>query len=213
MSVRRLPVRPDLDQLRRQAKDLLRDIHAGATTAVGELREFHPEPLEPTAAKLSDAQLVLACSYEASSWTRLAYAVQLADAIWGSADDVRREPPVLRPRPVHRSGNPVHGTTLLHIATSFDELAVAEWLLDRSMNPDAPSAVDADGFGGYTALYSSVVSQRGFWVNYGKGQSDEARFARVGRTVPCTTLREPRGASVDRGQWRRPMILEVRSPR
>jgi len=47
------------------------------------------------------------------------------------------------------------------------------------MDPDAPSAVDADGFGGYTALYSSVVSQRGFWVNYGKGQPHEARFTRL----------------------------------
>ena len=52
-------------------------------------------------------------------------------------------------------------------------------MLDQGMDPDAPSAVDADGFGGYTALYSSVVSQRGFWVNYGKGQPDEARFTRL----------------------------------
>jgi hypothetical protein len=47
------------------------------------------------------------------------------------------------------------------------------------MDPDALSAVDADGVGGYTALYSSVVSQRGFWVNYGKGQPDEACFTRL----------------------------------
>jgi hypothetical protein len=53
-------------------KELLRDIHAGDTAAIGELRELHPEPIEPTAAKLSDAQLVLARSYNASSWPRLA---------------------------------------------------------------------------------------------------------------------------------------------
>jgi ankyrin repeat protein len=73
----------------------------------------------------------------------------------------------------------VHGATLLHIAAYFDELEIAEWLLARGMNPDAPSAIDADGFGGYTALYSSIVSQRGFWVNYGKGEPDEARFTRL----------------------------------
>jgi hypothetical protein len=67
MRVRPLLVRPDLDQLHRQAKELLRNIHAGDTTAIGELRELHPEPMEPTAAKLSDAQLVLARSYNASS--------------------------------------------------------------------------------------------------------------------------------------------------
>ena len=47
------------------------------------------------------------------------------------------------------------------------------------MNPDVRGAVDDDGFGGYTALYSTVVSQRNFWVNYGKGQPDEARFTRL----------------------------------
>ena len=71
MPVRRLPVRPDIDQLHRQAKELLRDIHAGEATAIGDLREFHPESIDAAAAKLADAQLVLARSYQASSWTRL----------------------------------------------------------------------------------------------------------------------------------------------
>jgi ankyrin repeat protein len=73
----------------------------------------------------------------------------------------------------------VHGTTLLHIAAYFDELEIAEWLLDRGMSPDARAATDPDGFGGYTALFSTVVSQHNFWVNYGKGQPDEARFTRL----------------------------------
>jgi hypothetical protein len=76
-------------------------------------------------------------------------------------------------------GTPVHGTTLLHLAAYFDELDIAAWLLDRGMNPDAPSAIDADGFGGYTALFSTVVSQHNFWVNYGKGQPDRAEFTRL----------------------------------
>jgi ankyrin repeat protein len=76
-------------------------------------------------------------------------------------------------------GTPVHGTTLLHIAAYFDELEIAEWLLDLGMDPDARAAVDADGFGGYSPLFSTVVSQRNFWVNYGKGQPDEARFTRL----------------------------------
>jgi hypothetical protein len=36
MSVRRLPVRPDLDQLHRQGKDLLRAIQAGDATATAD---------------------------------------------------------------------------------------------------------------------------------------------------------------------------------
>src|SRR4051795_2380778 len=82
MPVRRLPVRPDLEQLHRQAKELLRAIHALDANAIAELREHHPESIDPSAAKLSDAQLVLARSYQAASWTRLAHAVRLADAIW-----------------------------------------------------------------------------------------------------------------------------------
>jgi ankyrin repeat protein len=82
-------------------------------------------------------------------------------------------------RPYVAQGTPLHGTTLLHIAAYFDELDIAEWLLDRGMNPDAPAAVDVDGFGRYTALFSTVVSQRNFWVNYGKGQPDEALFTRL----------------------------------
>lgn len=362
MPVRRLPVRPDLDQLHRQAKELLGDIHAGEAAAVAELREHHPRSIDPAAAKLADAQLVLARSYQASSWTRLVHAVRLADAIWRDDQDVVRTlitanpaliheqvllrgdsdwgPPMTyaanlgrdsiirllyqhgakdlesavgraalqskpetvrmlwdlagRPAPethgwglagpaytlsvegtavlfalgarvhgphgvdtnaiehllgtdsrnppakhrilelwiahgfdppdtpvmaLHRGrldlleahlardpqlltrtfsiadvfplapacarepytaqGTPVHGTTLLHIAAYFDELEIAEWLLNRGMDPNARAAVDADGFGGYTALYSTVVSQRNFWVNYGQGQPDDARFTRL----------------------------------
>ncbi|MBI4544432.1 MAG: ankyrin repeat domain-containing protein [Gemmatimonadetes bacterium] len=82
MPVRRLPVRPNLDQLKHQAKDLLRGIHVGDPAAIAELREHHPDPIVPASAKLADAQLVLARSYQTTSWTRLVQAAQLATAIW-----------------------------------------------------------------------------------------------------------------------------------
>jgi ankyrin repeat protein len=353
-------VRPDLEQVRRQAKELLRAIRSGDEAALAALGEYHPAPPAPADARLADAQLALARSYGASSWTRLVHAVRLSDAIWrddldtvrdlvtrnrslvhedvlirtdsnwgppltyaanlgrdriirflhnegakdlksavgravlqGQAQTVRLihelagQPPIDRsslagpaytlsvegtaivfalgvrvdgpqgvdtntmehllgtdsrnPPAKHRilemyvehgfepadtpvmalhrgridllethlardpelltrtfgiadvyplapacsrerytaQGTPVHGVTLLHIAAYFDELAIAEWLLDRGMHPDARAAIDADGFGGYTALFSTVVSQRNFWVNYGKGQPDEARFTRL----------------------------------
>ncbi len=86
MEHRRLPVRPDLDQLRHQAKDLLRAIQRGEPAALAELQHYHREPVRPADAGLADAQLVLARSYQASSWPRLAQACQLADAIWD--DDI-----------------------------------------------------------------------------------------------------------------------------
>lgn len=82
MPVRGLPVRPDLDQLRRQAKELLSEVHALDASAVEAVREFHPAPPDAALTKLADAQLVLARSYEASSWPRLVQACELADAIW-----------------------------------------------------------------------------------------------------------------------------------
>jgi len=360
MSVRRLSVRPDLEQLHRQAKELLRAIRTRDADAMADIREHHPESIEPAAAKLADAQLVLARTYGASSWTRLVHAVRLAKAIWcddlegvrelitkdaalihdhvlirtdsnwgppmtyaanlgrdrivrllhghgakdlesaagraalqGQTDTVRLiydlagrpslekltlagpaytlsvegtavlltlgarvagpegvdfntmehllgtdsrrprdkhrilemyvehgfEPPDTAVMALHRGridlleahlsrdpdllartfdiadifplapacardpytaqGTPVHGTTLLHIAAYFDELEIGEWLLDRGMDPNARAATDADGFGGYSALFSTAVSQRNFWVNYGKGEPDEARFTRL----------------------------------
>ena len=74
MPVRRLPVRPDPEQLQRQAKELLRAIRGGDADAIAELRDHHPESIDPAAAKLADAQLVLARSYQTSSWTRLVQA-------------------------------------------------------------------------------------------------------------------------------------------
>ena len=61
---RHFPVRPNLDQLKHQAKDLLRAIRQGDPAAIAELRKHHPKPgTEPADAKLADAQAALARSY------------------------------------------------------------------------------------------------------------------------------------------------------
>ena len=360
MSARRLPVRPNLEQLQRQAKEFLDAVRSGDAEARAEFAQHHPDGIAPAQAKLADAQFALARSYQASSWTRLVQGVRLAEAIWRDDEDAVRalvtanpslihehvllrsdsnwgppmsyaanlgrdgiirllhglgardfehaagraalqghphtvrmiydlmgrpslerwtlagpaytlsvegtavllalgvrvagpngvdhntmehllgtdsrnppakhrilelyvehgfDPPDTPVMALHRGrldlleqhlardpglltrtfditdvyplapacsrepyvaqGTPVQGTTLLHIAAYFDEVEIAEWLLDRGMDPDVPSAIDRDGFGGYTALYSTVVSQHNFWVNYGKGQPDEARFTRL----------------------------------
>ena len=355
MSARRLPVRPDLNQLKHQAKDLLRAYRDGHAEARAYFAELHPDTPSGSRAKLADAQLVLARIYGASSWTRIVQCCQLIDAIWDDdADTVRRlvtanrnlltenagvgnhnwGPPMsyaanlgrdriirllydlgardLRPalgravlqsqietaamlnamlgnpaptegalggaaytlsvpgtefvfrlgfqirqgagtpvetvigsdsrRPAdkrrilelysehgylypdtammafHRGrfdllehhvarypqllsrqfaigdifppevgcnhppyeamGTPVDGGTLLHLAVYWDELDMAEWLLERGADPNARAAVDADGLGGHTALFGSVVSQAGFWINYPRVQPPKAGDAR-----------------------------------
>jgi hypothetical protein len=347
VSQRRLPVRPDLDQLKRQAKELLRDIHHERPDALEDLRVFHPEPPPPADVRLHDAQLVLARSYQAASWPRLVQAVQVADAIWrddlealrdlitanptlrddhvlirrdsnwgppmtyaanlgrdrliqalhdlgatdhhtaagravlqsqietaklirrlageppvpegalggpaytlsvdgtrlifelgGRAVDddgrclapvdvvlqtdgrnpdakhailelyaerglvlpdtptmalhrgridlleahLERDPDVLMRTFTHREiypfemgcreeidatvGTPLGGATLLHMCVDYDELAIARWLLDRGADPNVRARVGASGFGGYTPLFNTVVSQPNFWMNY-----------------------------------------------
>ena len=360
MSTRRLPVRPNLDQLKHQAKDLLREMQA-----------TQPD------AKLADAQLALAREYEASSWTRLSHAAQLAEAIWqdeletvrtlvtgnprlihehvlirtnsnwgppmtyaanlgrnriiemlrslGATDletamdraalqgqvetglmlhamlgrpvppddslggpaytlsqagtefllalgvrvrdeagrrtapvDVvlqtdSRKPaakhailamyekhgvdyPDTAPMALHRgrldlleehlhrdpgllgrtfshreiypaemgcgdpldatTGTPLGGTTLLHMCVDYDEIEIARWLLDHGMDPNARAAVGSSGFGGYSALFSTVVSQPNFWMNYNQRGPFEA---------PLTALLLERGAdpSLRASIWKR----------
>jgi hypothetical protein len=54
---------------------------------------------------------------------------------------------------------PLGGATLLHLCVDTDEMAMARWLLDRGMDANARAEVDADGFGGHTALFGCVVAQ------------------------------------------------------
>jgi hypothetical protein len=357
MPVRRLPVRPDLEQLKRQAKELLRDLHSGDARAAAELREWHPGPSDPSPPRLADAQLVLARSYQASSWPRLVQSVELADAIWrddvdavrtivarnpnlinehvlirtdshwgppmtyaanlgrdaiirllrdrGATDlesaaaraalqghvdtakmlyemagrpplnegalggpaytlnregtallltlgaplhagkgcpaevvlqtdgrnpaakhailelyashglalpdtptmalhrgridlleeHLRRDPTLPSRTFSHReiypaelgcgdpidavTGTPLDGTTLLHMCVEYDELEIGRWLLDRGTSPNVRAAVGTSGFGGYTPLFSTVVSLPNFWMNYRKRGPFAAPFAEL----------------------------------
>ena len=73
---------------------------------------------------------------------------------WGCHDEV-----------LATQGTPLAGTTLLHLCAEYNEIEIARWLLERGMDPNAKSAVDEDGFGGYTALFATVVSQPNYWMN------------------------------------------------
>jgi len=374
MPIRRLPVRPQAAELQREADLLLRAIRDADPDAIAELREFHPGPIEPAATTISDAQLVLARSYQASSWQRLMEAVRLATAIWsddigsvralvsespellfeqvlirtdsnwgppltyaanlgrdeiirmlyglgardlesaanraalqgqigtarmlyemagrpelhlagpaytlsaaGTAfmlaveapvkDDagqrlapvdvvietdgrnpeakhailemyahhglelpdtpvmalhrgridllerhLERDPELLNRTFSHREiypaemgcqdpidatvGTPLGGATLLHLCVDYDELEIGRWLLDRGMDVNVRAAVGRSGFGGYTALFNTVVSQPNFWMNYGK----RGPFA-----APFTELLLERGAepNVRASLWKR----------
>jgi hypothetical protein len=358
MANRHFPVRPNLDQLKHQAKDLLRAIRRTDPDARADFTEHHPKSIAPGSSRLADAQLVLARSYGLPTWPRLVTACHMTDAIWrGDVEAVRamvlRDPRLLdedargvkgnwgppmsyaanlgqdaiiemlrglgasdlqfafgraclqgqietarrlnvmmgNPRPLddvlsgpaytlnvagtalllelgarlydehgnrlapvetvlgtdsrkpsakhrilelyaeygfqlpdtptmalHRGridlleehlrrdpnllkrtftheeiyppelgchdevqathGTPLAGATLLHMCADYDEIEIARWLLARGMNVDERAAVDAEGFGGHTALFSTVVSQPNFWINH-HGRVPEAPFTQL----------------------------------
>ncbi len=78
MPTRNLPLRPDLEQLKRQARELRRDHAAGRPAAAARVAERHPrhkgrpaEAILGQPLKLADAQLVIAREYGFESWARL----------------------------------------------------------------------------------------------------------------------------------------------
>jgi len=95
---RHFPVRPDLEQLRHQAKDLLRAIRDNEPAAVAELRKHHPKAAGLPELKLANAQLVLARSYGLPSWARLVTACRMTDAIWRGDVRAVRELVVKNPK-------------------------------------------------------------------------------------------------------------------
>ena len=78
-----LPSRPSLEQLKKQAKDLLQSLRSGEPEAAQHLREFHPDfskasdsELTKVKFSLADAQLTLAREYGFASWAKLKARVQ-----------------------------------------------------------------------------------------------------------------------------------------
>ena len=70
-----LPAKPDLDHLKKQAKQLLRDVRAQQGEALQTIVAFHPRPAEFS--NLRDAQLVLARRYGYTDWDQLRDEVEL----------------------------------------------------------------------------------------------------------------------------------------
>jgi hypothetical protein len=87
---RHFPVRPNLKQLRNQAKDLLQDLRRGESRALELWGKHHSGPQPVSGAKLADAQFVLARMYGIASWPRMVAACHMTDAIWrGDVDAIR----------------------------------------------------------------------------------------------------------------------------
>ncbi len=144
MTDRHFPVRPDLDQLRHQAKDLLRAVRMADPSATAELSKHHPGSIAPGKAKLADAQLVLALSYGLPSWPRLVLACRMTDAIWRDDAEAVRELVSRDPRLLHEAARGVDrcswGPPLSYAANLGRQRIVA--MLRRLGADDLQSAFD-----------------------------------------------------------------------
>jgi hypothetical protein len=109
VSTRHLPVRPNLDQLKHQARDLLLAIRRGDPDALADLRTHHRRHPDPASARLADAQHVLARSYGVASWPRLVLACRMTDAICRDDLDTVRTLVTRHPRLMHEDARGVNG--------------------------------------------------------------------------------------------------------
>src|SRR5262245_3687547 len=75
-STRRLPARPSLEQLRKQAKELLRNYRADDTAAAERIRAIIPHPGDLT---LADAHFVMAREYGFESWAHVCRHVEFVN--------------------------------------------------------------------------------------------------------------------------------------
>jgi ankyrin repeat protein len=135
LPTRRLPKQPSLEQLRKQAKDLLDQYRAGDPAAVAEVKQFERRP-HPATFALNDAQRVLARAYGHESWPKLkafvdgANVARLAEAV--QAGDAAQVRALLHARPelvsMDMSANDEHRA--LHYAVLRGDAAMVKLLME-----------------------------------------------------------------------------------
>jgi ankyrin repeat protein len=141
LPTRSLPQHPDLDQLKRQAKELLGAFQDGTAEAVAEVHaHFRPETIAAgaTTFALHDAQLVLARAYGFESWPKLkahvdgATVQQLAEAV--RANDLEQVRSLLGRRPeLARIG--VDNLSVVHFAVLNRAPDMVRLLMEHGASP------------------------------------------------------------------------------
>ncbi len=143
---------PDLDQLKRQAKELLDAYRSSSPDAVAEVEAYHRTAIPDTFA-LHDAQFVLARSYGFESWPKLKAAVdgvtaaRLHEAVERGDLDTARELLDRRPEIIDLGRGEMRA---LQMAVLRRDLAMTSLLLERGANPDGGIWPNRDATSPYT---------------------------------------------------------------
>lgn len=169
---RRLPPQPSLEQLRKQAKELLEQYRSGNPAAIAEVHQFERAP-NPAAFALSDAQRVLARAYGYDSWPKLkafvdgANVVRLAEAV--QAGDMAQVRALLQARPelvgMDMAGDNEHRA--LHYAVLRRDPAMVRLLMEAGADArqgifphrDATSAFAIAKDRGYNDILAAIEQQ------------------------------------------------------
>lgn len=131
----------DFDQLKKQARELLRAYSKGDQQARALFAAHHDEPPAPKLAKLADAQLVQARDFDFPSWPRFKLAAEMTNAI--RRDEVETVLALIAKRPdlLHENvfgthsnwGPPLSVTAQLNAPKVFDALIALDGQdLDRA---------------------------------------------------------------------------------
>src|SRR5579871_1045601 len=153
---KQLPAHPSLEQLRKQAKSLLKQHRAFDSEALTRICESHPrrrslshEEIAGAPFTLADAQLVIANEYGFASWSHLRSQVEILEAASTAAEvvasmreaagrgDLTRLNALLDAHPElinERGGEGVR--TALHHAVFGNSESSVKLLLDRGANPN-----------------------------------------------------------------------------
>lgn len=167
---RRMRENPDLDQLKRQAKELHEAYRAGQPEAVAEVDAYR-EAAAPDAFALHDAQFVLARSYGFESWPKLKAAVdgvtakRLHDTVESGDLSAARALLERRPEIVDQGRGEMRA---IHMAVIRRDLAMTKLLLEFGADTDggiwpnrdatSPYVIARDR--GYTEISEVIQSAR-----------------------------------------------------
>ncbi|MEX2264527.1 MAG: ankyrin repeat domain-containing protein [Bryobacteraceae bacterium] len=192
LPTRRMREHPDLEQLKRQAKQLLKAFKAGDSAAISEVNA-HYDSAQPASFALHDAQLVIARSYGFDSWPKLKAYVDgvtirlLVEAV--RTGHIERVQMMLKARPELADMTVSYGDEhrAIHYAVIDRRPEIARLLMRNGANARAGIHPHRDATSAWT-----LARERGYEEIVAIIEEEEQRRAKPEPHLPTDPPPEPR---------------------